>query len=554
MWPRRFLRIDRVAERNLMLSIGASASAAAVFALSTVVLARVIASAFIDRQDLAQLRRPLLVIGALMLARGLLFVAREPLAQRASNRYRAALRPRLMSVLAQRASRADHAPGAASATIISSSVDALDDYVTQFLPPLALAAIVPAMVFALIAVLDPWTTIVLALAGPLLIVLLAVIGRRTRELADARFEELSWLGALYADLLSGLATLKTFGREFDALETIEETSAQFGRSSMAVLRTAFQTSLVIEWAATASTALVAVEVSFRLVDHRLSFSTALAVLMLTPEFFTPLRSLAGAYHAGQTGNAALSSIEEVLGTERWVQPEPQGPSHRDASWSRSPRIQFDGVRFRHSGRHESALDGLSFIIAAGETVALDAPSGSGKTTAATLLLGFETPDAGEILIDDVPLTELDITRWRSCVAWVPQDPTIFAGTIADNIALGSPGADENAVIGAARSAAIHETIISLPDGYDTRVGEGGLRLSGGQRQRIALARALLRDAPVMILDEFTAQLDPMTEQSILIGIEPILRERTVLLITHRPSVLQLADRVVTFRPTDSESR
>jgi len=537
-----------------MLSIAISASAAAAFALTTVVLARVIASAFIDRRDLAQLRGPLLAIGALIIARGLLFVAREPSAQLASNRYRAALRLRLMSVLAQRASRADHAPGAASATIIGSSVDALDEYVTQFLPALALAAIAPVMVFALIAVLDPWTTIVLALAGPLLIVLLAVIGRRTRELADARFEELSWLGALYADLLSGLATLKSFGREFDALETIEETSAQFGRSSMAVLRTAFQTSLVIEWAATASTALVAVEVSFRLVDHRLSFSTALAVLMLTPEFFTPLRSLAGAYHAGQTGNTALATIEEVLGTEAWVRSEPQGQFHPDASPSPVPRIQFDRVSFRHSGRYESALDRLSFIIAAGETVALEAPSGSGKTTAASLLLGFETPDIGEILIDDVPLTELDITHWRSRVAWVPQDPTIFAGTIADNIGLGLRDAESGAIIEAARIAAIHETIAALPDGYDTRVGEGGLRLSGGQRQRIALARALLRDAPVMILDEFTAHLDPMTEQSILVGIEPILRDRTVLLITHRPSVLQLADRVVTLRPTDSEAR
>ena len=306
--------------------------------------------------------------------------------------------------------------------------------------------------------------------------------------------------------------------------------------------------------ATASTALVAVEVSFRLVDHRLSFSTALAVLMLTPEFFTPLRSLAGAYHAGQTGNTALATIEEVLGTEAWVRSEPQGQFHPDASPSPAPRIQFDRVSFRHSGRYESALDRLSFIIAAGETVALEAPSGSGKTTAASLLLGFETPDIGEILIDDVPLTELDITPWRSRVAWVPQDPTIFAGTIADNIGLGLRDAESGAIIEAARIAAIHETIAALPDGYDTRVGEGGLRLSGGQRQRIALARALLRDAPVMILDEFTAQLDPTTEESILVGIEPILRDRTVLLITHRQGVLQLADRVVTLRPTDSEAR
>jgi len=554
MWPRRFLRINRVAERSLLLSIGSAATAAATFAFTTVLLARVIASAFIDHQDLTKLRGPLLVIGALIIARAGLLLLREPFAQRASNRYRSALRPRLMSTLTKHASRADHTPSAGSATIIGSSVDALDEYITQFLPALALAGIVPITVFAIIAVLDPWTTIVLALAGPLLIALLVVIGRRTRDLAAARFEELSWLGALYADLLSGLATLKTFGREFDALDTIEETSAQFGRSSMAVLRTAFQTSLVIEWAATASTALVAVEVSFRLVDHRLSFSTALAVLMLTPEFFTPLRSLASAYHAGQTGNAALAAIDEVLATEPWVGSEREGPSLPGTLSSRAPRIQFDAVSFRYSGRHEGVLDRLSFIIAAGETVALEAPSGSGKTTAAALLLGFEAPDAGAILIDDAPLTELDIARWRSRVAWVPQDPTIFAGTIADNIGLGLRDAESGAIIEAARVAAIHETITALPDGYDTRVGEGGLRLSGGQRQRIALARALLRDAPVMILDEFTAQLDPMTEQSILTGIEPILRDRTVLLITHRPSVLRLADRIVTLRPTESELR
>jgi ATP-binding cassette subfamily C protein CydD len=554
MWPRKFLRINRVAERSLLLSIGSAATAAAIFALTTVLLAWVIASAFIDHQDLAQLRGPLLAIGALIIARAGLLVLREPFAQRASNRYRSALRPPLMSTLTQHASRADHAPSAVSATIIGSSVDALDEYITQFLPALALAGIVPVTVFAIIAILDPWTTIVLALAGPLLIALLAVIGRRTRDLAAARFEELSWLGALYADLLSGLATLKTFGRESDALETIEETSAQFGRSSMAVLRTAFQTSLVIEWAATASTALVAVEVSFRLVDHQLSFSTALAVLMLTPEFFTPLRSLASAYHAGQTGNAALAAIDEVLGPEPWVGSEREDRSVTGASSSRTPLIQFDAVSFRYSGRHEGALDGLSFIIAAGETVALEAPSGSGKTTAAALLLGFESPDAGAILIDDAPLTELDMTQWRSRVAWVPQDPTIFAGTIADNIGLGLRNAESGAIIEAARVAAIHETIAALPDGYDTRVGEGGLRLSGGQRQRIALARALLRDAPVMILDEFTAQLDPMTEQSILAKIEPILRDRTVLLITHRPSVLRLANRIVTLRPTDSELR
>ena len=568
MWPRRFLRTDRIAARDLAVSMGCSAAAALGLALVTILLARVIAAAFIDHRDLAALRGTFFAIAAIILVRTALLSVREPFAQRASNRYRAALRPRLLTALAQRATRADHPSSAASLALAGPGLDALDEYVTQFLPALALAAIVPVIVVALIAILDPWTTLVLAVAGPLLITLLAVIGRRTRDLAAARFRELSWLGALYADLLSGLATLKSFGREHDALDTIERTSAEFGRSSMAVLRTAFQTSLVIEWAATASTALVAVEVSFRLVDHRIPFSTALAVLMLTPEFFAPLRTLAGAYHAGQTGTAALASIDEVLDGER----PSDSPTSSTATSSTAaggpiimalgaerspstpPSIRFADVSFHHTDRSGPTLVGLSFDIAAGETVALDAPSGSGKSTAVSLLLGFERPDEGSVLIDGVDLTELDPGQWRSRVAWVPQHPTILAGTIADNIALGRPGATRSAIISAARHAALDDVITALPAGYDTQVGEGGAILSGGQRQRLALARALLRESPVMILDEFTAGLDPVTEQRLLATMAPILRDRTVLLITHRPTVLALADRVVTLAASAPEPR
>ena len=571
MWPRRFLRSDRIAERDLLLSILLGAAAALLFAVSTLLLARVIASAFIDQRALPQLRGELLAILALAITRALLLTLRGPLAQRASNRYRTQLRRRLLTSRLHRSTRADAPSGPASNTIIGSAVESLDEYVTMFLPAQALAGIVPIVVFMLIAVLDPWTTLVLALAGPLLMMLLAVIGRRTRDLAAERFEELSWLGSLYADLLRGLATLKTFGRELDALDTIEETSAHLGRSTMAVLRTAFQTSLVIEWAATASTALVAVEVSFRLVDRQLPFSTALAVLMLTPEFFTPLRTLAGAYHAGQSGAAALAAIDADLeldaehehsrgsGSSAGRGSAPGRSSaaiHRDGARPgdvrRPPSIRFDAVSFRHAGRSEDSLDGLSFSIDAGETVALDAPSGSGKTTVTTLLLGFESPHDGSILINGAPMADLDLARWRAQVAWVPQDPTIFSGTIADNICIGRPGADLSDVIDSARSAAIHDFITSLPRGYDTVVGERGARLSGGQCQRIALARALLVDAPVLILDEFTARLDPLVEQSILTRLEPILRSRTVLLITHRPTVLRTADRIVTLRSSDPE--
>lgn len=549
MWPAELLRRDPAARRLLIASILCGALASIAFALWTILLARVIAAVFIDGADLAEQIPNLLAMVGLVALQAVALKLRRPLAQRASNSYRRSLRTQLLTLAIHRAARGDTRSSAEHAALVGDAVDDLDEHITEFLPALALAAVVPLVVTVFIAVLDPWTTVVLGLAGPLLIALLAVIGRRTRDLAEARFEELAWLGSLYADLLGGLATLRIFGREHDALDTVTRTSAHFGSSTMKVLRSAFQTSLVIEWAATASTALVAVEVSLRLVDRRLSFATALAVLLLTPEFFLPLRRLAGSYHAGQSGAAALSSIGEFIGTIEAADTQrtitnPDAPAGR-----RAPVIEFDSVHFTHTGREIASIENLSFTIGAGEILALDGPSGSGKTTATLLLLGFERPDAGRITIDGEPLDRSDLRGWHAQVAWVPQNPTILSRSIGENIRLGRRDATRIEVEEAARLAGIDGFIDSLPDGYDTVVGADGARLSGGQRQRIALARALLLDAPMMILDEFTAHLDPATEALLLDTLPAMVQGRTVLLISHRPSVLQLAHRIVTMPAT-----
>ena len=551
MWPSELLSRDRTARRALVLSMICGALASIAFALWTIQLAWVIAAVFIDGDSLSDRMSSFVVLALLAASQAIALRLRRPLAQRASNHYRSGLRQELLGLALRGSTGTDHAPSAQQHAIIGEAVESLDEYITQFLPALALAAIVPTLILGLIAMLDPWTTLVLLFAGPLLITLLAVIGRRTRDLAAARFQELSWLGSLYADLLSGLATLKIFGREGDALEAVTETSTNFGRSTMKVLRTAFQTSLVIEWAATASTALVAVEVSFRLVDRQLPFATALAVLMLTPEFFSPLRKLAADYHAGQTGAAALTSIRAA--TDALQSPADSAPNlspfgaenpPKAMRPSPPPAITFDAMLVSHPARAEGALHELSATIAPGETVALLGPSGCGKTTATMALLGFEQPDAGEVRVDGVDVRSLDLDVWRARVAWVPQNPTIFSGTIADNIKLGRPDATPDQVEAAARVAAIHHVIAELPDGYSTMVGAQGTRLSGGQRQRIALARAVLLDRPVMILDEFTAHLDPATEEQVLDALAPVLRDRTVLLISHRSSPLRLADRII----------
>ena len=559
MWPSELLSRDKPARRSLVLSMTCGAVASIAFALWTIQLAWVIAAVFINGDSLSDRSSSFVVLALLAAIQSIALRLRRPLAQRASNHYRSGLRQELLRLALLESTGNDHAPSAQQHAIIGEAVDSLDEYITQFLPALALSAVVPTVILALIAMLDPWTTLVLMFAGPLLIALLAVIGRRTRDLAEARFQELSWLGSLYADLLSGLATLKIFGRENDALEAVTETSTNFGRSTMKVLRTAFQTSLVIEWAATASTALVAVEVSFRLVDRQLPFATALAVLMLTPEFFAPLRKLAADYHAGQTGAAALSSIRTATDAlQGAVAPSPDLDVFGAETLQHSmhsippPSITFDAMHVSHPARAEGALHELNVAIAPGETVALLGPSGCGKTTATMALLGFEQPDAGMIRVDGVDVRSLDLDNWRARVAWVPQNPTIFSGTIADNIKLGRPDASDDQVEAAARVAAIHDVITTLPQGYSTTVGAQGTRLSGGQRQRIALARAVLLDRPVMILDEFTAHLDPATEEQVLDALAPVLHDRTVLLISHRTAPLRLADRVVALTTPSRE--
>jgi ABC-type multidrug transport system fused ATPase/permease subunit len=310
----------------------------------------------------------------------------------------------------------------------------------------------------------------------------------------------------------------------------------------------------MEWAATAATALVAVQVSFRLVSGSLDFATALAVLVLTPEFFLPLRRLALEYHTGQSAEAAARRIGATLGP-RGGDGDGAAPAHghqgldlRETTRERAPRpgvgVELHEVWLTRNGGRRAVLRGASLSIGAGEVVALTGESGVGKSSIAGLLLGFWSPDAGRILVDGVDLGELDVTHWRRRVAWVPQSPTVFAGTVAHNIALGEPDASPHRIRRAAERAGLHEVIRTLPHGYDTVLGEGGGTLSGGERQRLAIARAVLRDAPLVVFDEFTAQLDPDTEQEVLESARWLLRGRSALVIAHRPATIAMADRVV----------
>jgi ATP-binding cassette, subfamily C, bacterial CydD len=530
--PRRTLAVATA------LSFGAMVYWIGFALLLSVIVDRV----FLGGASLGSVSHLLAAMIAVVLVRGALFWGSEVIAQRAAEDVKASLRDRLAAKLValgptytrgQRTGELVHTVG--------EGIEALDGYMTRFRPARALAMATPVAVGLVVLLIDPWTVTILLVTGPFLVLLLALIGRRVRDQTRRRERELAWMSAHFLDVLRGLTTLKLFGRSQEQADIIAAVGRRYGSATMDVLRTAFQTTLVLEWGATAATALVAIEASVRLMDGELSFGRALAVLLLAPEFFAPIRRLSAEYHAGRAGATAASRVYEILDEPARVAAPVAArevPSVLE--------VRFEDVRVAYEAGGRVALDGCSFEIPEGSVVALVGPTGAGKTTVANVLLRFVEPDQGRVVVGGVPLAETDPSAWRTLVAHVPQHPYLFQGSVADNLRIARPEASDAELIAAATAANAHAFVSRMPKGYDTPVGEGGARLSGGERQRLAIARAFLRDAPLLILDEPTANLDEESGEAVLQALRALARSRTVLLISHRPESVLLADRVVTL--------
>ena len=347
-------------------------------------------------------------------------------------------------------------------------------------------------------------------------------------------------------MVSGLPTLKLFGRARAQAEVIEEVTSAHRKATMTTLRVAFLSALALELTAALATALVAVEIGLRLLYGHVSYQTALLVLLLTPEAYLPLRNVSAQFHASTEGATAAQRAFEILDTplpaRRGVpggklgsSPTPTAAS-ADVDLSRED-ITLRAVTLSYPGRERPALDEVSLTIRPGEQIILTGPNGAGKSSLLALLLRFATPDSGTITAGCVDLTTIPVDRWRSQIAWVPQHPHLFTATVAENIALGplgQPGAHREDITAAARLAGADDFVRRLHRGYDTVLTEGARTLSAGQRQKLALARAFLRRAPVLLLDEPTAHLDPVSADRIMAALSEQMGERTVILVTHRP--------------------
>lgn len=504
-------------------------------------LADVVVGGFQDGLTAAGLRTPLLLLAAVALGRAFVAWLTELAAHRASSAVKSELRGRLM----ERASGLgpDWLSGQRTGSLIALAtrgVDALDDYFSRYLPQLGLAVVVPVAVLARIVTEDWVSAAIIVVTLPLIPLFMILIGWATQSRMDRQWMLLSRLSGHFLDVVAGLPTLKVFGRAKAQAESIRTITSQYRRATLGTLRIAFLSSFALELLATLSVALVAVTIGMRLVHGELDLYTGLVVLILAPEAYLPIRQVGAQYHAAAEGLSAAEEIFAVLETE------PAAVGSQDVP--QSLRLELEGVTVRHHGRTEPSLGGASLVVEPGETVALVGPSGVGKSTLLDVVLGFTAPDEGRVRIGGTELSAVSPERWRERIAWVPQRPHLFAGTIAENVRLARPDADDAAVAAALREAGAHDFVEALPEGAGTLLGEDGAGLSAGQRQRLALARAFLADRPLLLLDEPTASLDGETEAGIVDAVRRLAAGRTVLLVVHRPALLSVADRVVALEP------
>ena len=549
----RLLRYARAARRQLITTVVLGILATAAILAQATLLAHALATAARGQAVAAALWGTLAALLAVVAVRVAVTYGGEVSALRAA----ATVKSQLRRALAARAVGLGPAwsggpggqggqggQGAEIATLATRGLDGLDPYFARYLPQLVLAVAVPVAVLARVAAADWISAILIAATLPLIPLFAVLVGWHTKAQTRRQWRLLATLAGHFLDVVEGLPTLKLFGRAKPQQKVIGEVTGAYRSATMSALRVAFLSALVLELAAAVATALVAVEVGLRLLYGHMGYETALLVLLLTPEAFLPLRAVAAQFHASMEGAAAAGRVLEIL--ETGSPSRPTATPRVRAADLRTDEITLNAVTAAYLGRDRPALRELSLAIRPGERVAVTGPSGAGKSTLLALLLGFVQPAAGAIQAGGTDLAAIDLGRWRAQIAWVPQQPHLFAGTAADNIALGSPGAGLDAIRRAAELAGAAEFIEALPRGYREELGERGLRLSAGQRQKIALARAFLRDARLLLLDEPAAHLDPASARRLWETIETVSAGRTAVLVSHGGGWETLASRVISL--------
>lgn len=507
-------------------------------------LAMILHRVLVEKQSLDNVLGLIVLLALTVLAR----ILASYIAERYGFAAALTILPKLRSALLEKADRIGPVglstrPTGEIVSALAEGVRGVEPFFSRYLPATAQAAMLPLGILAVVAPLDWISGLAFLITAPLIPFFMVLIGKGAETLNQRQWLKLQRMSGQFLDAMQGLATIKAFNAGSRMQQAVERAADSYRRETMKVLRIAFLSALTLEFFATVAIAIIAVLIGFRLLWGEMSYQHGLFILLLAPEFYLPLRAMGTAYHARME---ALGAAERLVALE--AMPELARPDAMPACMTgpllrHPPAIAIEDVHLTYPGER-TGLKGITLAVAAGECVAIAGPSGAGKSSLFSLLMGFVTPDSGVIRIDGQALEAIPLAALRRSIAYIPQQPTLFTGTVVSNIALGDGSPDPDRVLWAAEQARIDQRIAALPNGFATVIGAGGHALSGGEAQRIGLARAFYRDAPLVLLDEPTAHLDPETEALIHEAIGTLKAGRTLLIIAHRASTRALADRTI----------
>jgi len=540
---RRLFQLLKEERTPFIVSIILGILAAGMIVVQAYYLSQVIDSAFIQKSGMEKLF-PLFALFALVSTLRMVFNwASHTEANRGTLIIREKIFTRLTSTVAALGPLYTKSvqSGRLSTTLLK-GVEALDAYYSQYIPQIFFALFTPLLIVSAIFPRDPISGGILLISAPLIPFFMIVIGKSASAMTEKQWKTMSRMSGYFLDVLQGLPTLKLFAQSTRQHNAIKEAGETFRQATMRVLKIAFLSSLTLELVGTIGIAIIAVGVGLRLMAGQLTFQHAFFVLLLTPDFYLPLRQLGTKFHAGMEGVSASKEIFAILDQNLPVSGEQAASPVKEIAGTRP--ILFSDVTYTYPESSQPALEGINATIPAGKTTAIIGPSGSGKSTLINLLLRFQEPGKGRITIDGNPIHAIPLEEWHKQISWVPQHPYLFNATLRENILLARPNASA-----AEMQAALHKTgltafVSALPQGLDIMIGEQGARLSGGEAQRVALARAFLKNAPLLVLDEPTSHTDPELEAVLRSSIQELMKGRTSVIIAHRLETIRSADQII----------
>lgn len=540
-------KLLREARRQRLLFAGsvlASLGAAAAILWQTWSVAVIVDGIFMGGASREALAASFLTALVALALRITLDCAEEMCSLRLATRIKMDLRARLVEKLAQLSPvQLETLQAGKLLNLLYDGIDTLENYFSGYLPQLFKAVFIPVLFLIVIFPRDPLSAVVMLVTLPLIPVFMILIGKWTQRESVRQWVLLTRFAAFLQDVLAGLVTLKSLGRSRQQGEKIGEISEAYRKATFSVQKWAFISSLALELVATISIAMVAVGLGLRLCNGTLTFLIGFYILLLAPEYYQPMRTLGQYFHSGINAQEAAKSIYAFLETEPWPMP---GGDHAE---EKVTSIRFEHVSYRYPDAAEDAVHDVSLTLSAGQSLAFVGDSGSGKTTLMMLAMGFLTPTAGTIFVNEVPLGKWRRDAYHERLAAVLQTPYIFQGTVRENIAFAGDLSAEAAARGAkiADQVGLTALLRTLPTGLDTLIGQGGQQLSGGQTALLLVARALYRESDVLFLDEMTDNLDVESERALVDALAPLTRGRATWIIAHRLQTLRQVDRIVVMR-------